>query len=154
MGQAALDGFDTDPSIALEGLTVLVVDDERDSREMLACVLETRGACVHQAESTEAALAYLATSTPNVIISDIAMPIEDGYCLMRRVRALQHSDKRRLPVIALTALTRESDRLQALAAGFNLHLPKPLQMERLIRSVVEICQSITVNTGRTDRRHE
>lgn len=140
MVQQPLDDTHRNPSSTLEGLTVLVVDDEQDSREMLACLLETRGACVHQAESAEAALAYLAMSTPSVIISDIAMPIEDGYCLMRRVRALQHGEKRALPGIALTALTRDIDRRRAFAAGFNLHLPKPLQMDSLIRSVAQLCQ--------------
>jgi CheY-like chemotaxis protein len=125
---------------ALHGLTVLVVDDEPDAREVLAFVLLTRGAQVEEAGGPEAALAYLAMNTPDVVISDIAMPGEDGYSFIQRVRALQNDRKRKVPAIALTAFVRDVDRERAMRAGFDLHLPKPLPVSSVVRAVYELSQ--------------
>jgi len=133
--QAYLDG----PN-ALHGLTVLVVDDEPDAREVLAFVLLTRGARVEEAGGPEAALAYLAMHTPDVLISDIAMPGEDGYSFIQRVRALQNDGKRAIPAIALTAFVRDVDRERALRAGFDLHLPKPMPVSSVVQAVFELSQ--------------
>jgi CheY-like chemotaxis protein len=126
---------------ALHGLTVLVVDDEADAREVLSFVLLTRGARVEEACGSEAALAYLAMHTPDVVISDIAMPGEDGYTFIQRVRALQNDGKRAIPAIALTAFTRDMDRERAMQAGFDVHLPKPMPVSRVIRAVFELSQT-------------
>lgn len=126
---------------ALHGLTVLVVDDEPDAREVLAFILLTRGARVEEAGGPEAALAYLAMHTPDVLISDIAMPGEDGYSFIQRVRALKNDGKRSIPAIALTAFVRDVDRERALQAGFDLHLPKPLPVNSVIQAVFELSQA-------------
>ena len=128
----------TTPSENLQGLNILVVDDERDGRELIACVLEQSGATVYQADAPPAALAILAQHTPDVMISDIAMPGEDGYSLMRRVRALSRDEQRHVPAIALTAFTRAVDRARALGAGFDRHMGKPLDPLLLIRAVVDL----------------
>lgn len=125
---------------ALHGLTVLVVDDEPDAREVLAFILLTRGAHVEEARGPEAALAYLAMHTPDVLISDIAMPGEDGYSFIQRVRALQNDGKRAIPAIALTAFVRDVDRDRAIRAGFDMHLPKPMPVTSVIQAVFELSQ--------------
>lgn len=123
---------------SLEGMTVLVVDDELDAREVLSQTLQLHGATVYAADSPTAALAVLAMHTPDVMISDIAMPGEDGYSLMQRVRTLTHDEKRQLPSVALTAFARESDRQRALQAGFDLHLAKPMQAEKLLLAIAQV----------------
>lgn len=128
-------------SKALEGLSILVVDDEPDARELVACLLETRGAQVHLADAPMAALDVLAQHTPDVMISDIAMPGEDGYSLMRRVRSLREDDKRNIPAIALTAFTRSVDRERALVAGFNVHMGKPVQSSALMQAVLDLARA-------------
>lgn len=137
---------------ALHGLTVLVVDDEPDAREVLAFVLLTRGAQVEEAGGPEAALAYLAMHTPDVLISDIAMPGEDGYSLIQRVRALQNDGKRSIPAIALTAFVRDVDRERALGAGFDMHLPKPIPVSSVIKAVFELSQPRRRKVARRRRR--
>lgn len=119
----------------LAGLRILVVDDEDDARELLACFLESAGATVLLAEAAAAALAVLADHTPDVMVSDIGMPGEDGYSLMRSVRSLPEAEKRGMPAIALTAFTRDVDRECALSAGFDVHLPKPLHPVALMQAL-------------------
>ena len=109
---------------------------------MLTCVLETCGACVHGCSSPGAALAYLAEHSPDVMVSDIAMPDEDGYSLIRRVRSLEQGTRRKLPSVALTAFAREMDRQRALQEGFDLHFAKPLKPELLVRSIAELAQAV------------
>ena len=142
-----LDGPD-----ALHGLTVLVVDDEPDAREVLAFILLTRGARVEEAGDPEAALAYLAMHTPDVLISDIAMPGEDGYSFIQRVRALQNDGKRAIPAIALTAFVRDVDRERALRAGFDMHLPKPMPVTSVIQAVFDLSQPDARKPARRARR--
>jgi CheY-like chemotaxis protein len=122
----------------LQGLNILVVDDELDSRELIACILEQFGATVYQADAPRAALEVLSARTPDIMISDIAMPGEDGYSLMRRVRALGGDEPRDIPAIALTAFTRAMDRARALGAGFDLHIAKPLDPRALVDAVREL----------------
>src|SRR5205085_6673800 len=102
----------------LDGLRVLVVDDEADTREMLKAGLGQCGAEVTLAGSAAEALAEVEKSPPDVLISDIGMPEEDGYDLMRKVRGLPQDEGGRVPAIALTAYARTEDRLQALRAGY------------------------------------
>jgi len=119
-------------------LRVLVVDDEPDARELIGYVLETCGMEVRLAGTAQAALSELRGYTPHVIISDIGMPQEDGYALIRSIRTLPESDKKDIPAIALTAFTRNEDRTRALVAGFNLHIAKPVEPATLVRAVLDL----------------
>ena len=110
----------------LDGLRVLVVDDDPDARDVIAAVLVDRGAVVRAVASAQAALDALGDLAPDVLLTDIAMPVEDGYSLLRRLRA-GGSPHARLPAVALTAFTRGSDALRAADAGFAAHLPKPVE---------------------------
>ena len=114
---------------ALEGIKVLVVEDEPDAREFLRVLLEERKATVRCAASAHEALALFHTLQPDVLISDIGMPGMDGYELIRRVRA---GMQRKFRAIAVTAYAREEDRTEALRAGFDVHLVKPVQLDELI----------------------
>jgi CheY-like chemotaxis protein/anti-sigma regulatory factor (Ser/Thr protein kinase) len=119
------------------GMKVLVVDDEPDARELLRRVLQGSKASVVLAASAEEALAQVDAEHPDVIISDIGMPIVDGYDLMRKVRALGHS-RGTVPAIALTAFARSEDRAQALGAGYSAHLAKPVEAAELLATVAAL----------------
>jgi CheY-like chemotaxis protein len=118
-------------AVRLDGLKVLVVDDEQDALAMLSEVLQARGARVSVASSAAAALAALTQVRPDVIVSDIGMPGEDGYALIKRVRALPASQGGRTPAVALTAYARPEEAQRAFAAGFQVHVTKPLEPARL-----------------------
>ena len=117
----------------LEGIRVLVVDDDEDLRDTLKFVLEYYGAEVTVAASVAEALAALERSRPDVLLSDLAMPGENGYDLMRTVAAREGEGA--LPAAALTSYSRDEDREQALAAGFRMHLGKPIEPEALVAAV-------------------
>jgi PAS domain S-box-containing protein len=121
---------------ALTGIKVLLVDDSEDGREMLEFALRSYGAKVVTAASGEAGLSTLKAGTfvPDVIVSDIGMPGGDGYTFIRRVRELS-SECRRTPAIALTAYAEPEDRIRALAAGYRLHLPKPVDPTLIADSI-------------------
>jgi PAS domain S-box-containing protein len=116
----------------LDGLKVLVVDDEPDTRELLKVGLGRCGAEVTLAGSAAEALEAMPTAAPDLLVSDIGMPGEDGYELIRRVRALPDESGGRVPAIALTAYARVEDRMQALRAGYQMHVPKPVEMAELV----------------------
>jgi PAS domain S-box-containing protein len=116
----------------LDGLRILVVDDEADTRELLKQGLEYCGAKVSLAGSAAEALDMLLATLPDVLISDIGMPGVDGYDLIRQVRNLPRDRGGKLPAIALTAYTRTEDRLQSLRAGYDMHVPKPVELAELI----------------------
>jgi signal transduction histidine kinase len=116
----------------LDGLRVLFVDDEEDARELLAHVLGDAGALVRTAASAAEAMSLLERERFDVLVSDIGMPGEDGYSLMRRVVAAGAAGQRMPPGVALTAFSSAQDRERALAAGFKTHLPKPLDAHALI----------------------
>jgi signal transduction histidine kinase len=118
----------------LAGLKVLVVDDDPDTLAMLGMVLRQCGADVRAVLSAAEALAALRESQPDVLISDIGMPGEDGYALIRSVRALE-GPLREIPALALTAYARVEDRLKVLSAGFQMHVPKPIEPEELVAVV-------------------
>ncbi|MBA2502021.1 MAG: response regulator, partial [Pyrinomonadaceae bacterium] len=128
----------------LDGLRVLVVDDEPDARELLTVVLAQCGAEVTTAASVLDALAALEESRPDVIVSDIGMPEEDGYSLIRQIRALPDDRGGRIPAAALTAYAGAEDRKRALLAGFQLHIPKPVEPTELVAVVATLA-------GRTGR---
>jgi signal transduction histidine kinase len=122
-------------SVRLLGARVLLVDDDADTRAFLATALEAAGADMRVASSARAALEQIPVWRPDVIVSDIAMPEEDGYDFIRRVRALPEAEGGRTPAVALTALARPRDRVRALAAGFQTHLPKPIDPSELVLAV-------------------
>lgn len=131
----------------LDGTKVLVVDDDRDSLKLVAIALGQCGAEVVQATSVASAMESLEQSTPAVIISDIAMPTQDGIDLLRQVRALD-APLRNVPMVALTAFTSDEDRRRILAAGFNEYMTKPvspLQLMRLVAALREAGSPSTVH---------
>jgi signal transduction histidine kinase/ActR/RegA family two-component response regulator len=132
---------DAAPQTSLKGLRVLVIDDERDAREMVRAILEARGALVETAVSAEAGFAAFRRSRPDVVLSDIAMPGGDGYSLIRRIRALSPEDGCRVPAIALTAQARAADRTRVLMAGFRAHVPKPVEPLELVAVLASIVPS-------------
>jgi PAS domain S-box-containing protein len=117
---------------ALEGVRVLLVEDERDTRELLKTILEGCGAAVTEAASAAEALAALEHTRPDVLVSDIGMPGENGYELIKRVRALPAERGGRVPAVALTAYAGAKDRRRALLAGFHTHLTKPVEPDELL----------------------
>jgi ATP-binding cassette subfamily B protein len=125
---------------SLVGVRALIVDDQDEARELLATVLEDRGAEVAAVGSGREALAWLKarleSEPPDVFICDIGMPEEDGYAVIRKVRALETSRgihlRRRIPAIALTAFAQPEDRLRTLQAGFQIHVAKPVEPSELI----------------------
>jgi signal transduction histidine kinase/DNA-binding response OmpR family regulator len=131
--------FDNPPS--LKGVRVLVVDDERDSRDFIAMVLEECGAVVTTAGSVSEAFATLEKSSLDVLVSDIGMPVEDGYSLIRRIRAQEKGD-RGIPAVALTAYARVEDRTRAIYEGFQMHLPKPVEPTELATVVASLASRI------------
>ena len=126
------------PPPGLDGLRVLVVDDDADSRELLHAVLGGLGAIVSEADSAEAAVEALRHEWPDVMLTDIGMPGHDGYELISMVRRLEREGERRLPVVAVTAYARDHDRLRVLEAGFDSYLPKPVEPPAVARLVSEL----------------
>ena len=122
----------------LDGLRILVVDDEADARNLIAAVLQGRGAQVFMAASAAEALAMLQAERPDVVLSDISMRDEDGYDLIRKVRALPPEGGGRTPAAALTAYGRLEDRMKALSAGFQLHVAKPVDPAELVAVVATL----------------
>jgi len=116
----------------LDGLRILAVDDEADTRDLLKQGLEYCGANVTVVGTAAEALDELMATVPDILISDIGMPGIDGYDLIRQVRALPGNRGGKIPAIALTAYTRTEDRLQALRAGYDMHVPKPVELAELI----------------------
>jgi CheY-like chemotaxis protein len=125
---------------ALQGTRVLVVDDEADARDLLTAVLEHHGATVVSAGSVDEALAGLALGQPEVVVSDIGMPVADGYELARRLRALDDLAGRNTPALALTGFARPEDGARALAAGFTALLAKPVDPARLVEMIARLAR--------------
>ena len=121
---------------SLKGIRVLVVDDELDSREFTAMVLEECGAVVVAVDSVSEALAAFAKASFDVLVSDIGMPEEDGYSLITRIRAMKQGGK--IPAVALTAYARVEDKSKAISAGFEMHLSKPIEPAELATVVASL----------------
>jgi len=124
----------------LDGVKVLVIDDEADARELLRVGLGQCGAEVTTAGSAREALEAVKEARPDVLISDIGMPEEDGYALIKQIRALTAKAGGKIPAIALTAYARTEDRLQALRAGYQMHVTKPVEITELVAVVASLVQ--------------
>ncbi len=124
----------------IEGLKVLVVDDEPDARALVKRVLEECRALVIVAASAAEAFERLVAERPDVLVSDVGMPEEDGFSLIRRVRALGPEQGGDTPAVALTAYARAEDRMNAVAAGFQHHVAKPVEPGELITMVASLAQ--------------
>lgn len=125
-GEQSLDTNET-----LDGVTILVVDDDADSRELAARILRERGATVMTVSSVDDALRAIEHSPPDVLVSDIGMPGRDGYQLIREVRASRKS----LPAVALTAFVRQEDRERAFRNGYDAHVAKPFETSELLAAI-------------------
>ena len=120
---------------------MLVVEDHDDARELVASVIGAAGAEVTSVTTTEEALASLAETAPDLLVADLGLPGEDGYTLLKRIRALNTPSAAALPAIALTAYARPSDRDRALAAGFVHYVIKPVAPEELISVLTSILET-------------
>ena len=125
----------------LSGLVIMLVEDHDDSRELLVRALKKTGATVAQFESAAEVFSALERVRPAVLIADIGLPGEDGYSFIRRVRAHSIPSIQSVPAIAVTAYTSIPDRAEALAVGFQQHLPKPIDPARLIEAVYEVTRA-------------
>lgn len=119
----------------LGGIRVLVVEDETDTRELICMVLEQSGAKITQASNAAEALKIIKKGKQDVLVSDIGMPGEDGYTFIRHVRTLTADQGGRIPALALTAYARTEDRIKALVAGFQMHIPKPVEPDELVLAI-------------------
>jgi CheY-like chemotaxis protein len=116
----------------LKGVKVLTVDDDPDARLLLNTVLAQCGVVVESCRTAAEAIDKIDEFEPDILVSDIGMPDEDGYELISKIRAAENGTEKRLPAIALTAFARVEDRLKALSAGYNMHVPKPVEPAELI----------------------
>jgi CheY-like chemotaxis protein len=129
--------------VRLDGLRVLVVDDDRDAVELATAILAGAGAVVRTCGSAREALAALQAWRPDVLVSDIEMPDEDGYALIRKVRALDAERGGGTPAVALTAHGRSQDRMSSLTAGYSMHVPKPVHPAELTTIVASLAGRAT-----------
>lgn len=132
-----------EPRPNLHEVRVLLVEDNADAREFAGSVLEESGATVTAVRSVPEAIMAVAQNRPQILISDISMPGEDGYDLIRQMR--DRSSAIELPAIALTAYAREEDRQKILKAGFQVHLSKPVDPMRLVAAVEQLLSQKTFN---------
>jgi PAS domain S-box-containing protein len=138
---AAGGSISMEPSSRLEGVSVMVVDDEPDTRDMLRIMIAQLGAEVRACASSDEAMRLLSEWKPDVIVSDIEMPDEDGYELMRKVRQSEaNRGGRKVPAIALTAYGRVEDRSRALSVGYQIHIAKPAEPEELAAVIASLAR--------------
>jgi PAS domain S-box-containing protein len=124
----------------LTGIRIILIDDHRDSLDLLELSLKGYGAVVQSFTSATAALASLTSTLPDIIISDIGMPEMDGYTFIQRLRALPPDQGGQIPAIAVTAYVHEEDRQRVLASGFQQHIPKPIEIGRVAKAVLALTQ--------------
>jgi CheY-like chemotaxis protein len=129
---------------SLNGLSILVLEDDPDARELMHAVLEKKGARVLSAESVSRAFELLEETAPDVIVSDIAMPQEDGVEFILRLRSLPAERGGRIPAIAVSAFVTSAVRSRAISAGFERYLHKPVDFDKLVTSIRSL-------VGRTDQ---
>jgi len=129
------------PLPSLAGLQVLLVDDDRDNLQILSTMLRQQGADVQAVTSAPEALEALRWYDPDVMVSDLAMPGEDGYSLIAKVREREAQNGKRIAALALTAYVRVEDRARALSAGFNMFVPKPVEPNELIAAIANLAET-------------
>lgn len=132
---------------ALDRLRILIVDDDDDARDLLSTVLRHRGATIIAAANAREAFDALSRERPDVLVSDIAMPGEDGFSLIARVRALSDLEGGTTPAIAVTAFASPTDRRRALEAGFDAWLPKPIDHDALVTLITDVCDRRRRSSG-------
>ena len=138
-GESPLPGtgeFPATDSRRLDGFQILIVDDEADARELISFILTQHGASVIAASNVPEALEKFRLYEPDLIISDLEMPDEDGFSLIEKINVLNKTQKRKIPAIALTGHAHQSERLKALSAGYQMHLAKPVEPAELLAIVV------------------
>jgi CheY-like chemotaxis protein len=123
---------------SLENVRILVVDDESDALDLISMELTQHGAQVKGVTSATAALEELQRDRFDLLISDIGMPETDGYELIRSVRKLEADNQRKIPAVALTAYARVQDRMRAILAGYDTHVPKPVEAHELVTIVASL----------------
>jgi CheY-like chemotaxis protein len=133
------------PEVSLANIRVLVVDDEIDARDLVKMLLEMAGATVSTAGSASEAMKHILATRPNVLVCDIGMQAEDGYSLIRRLRALDKKEEGALPAIALSAYVRPEDRTKAIHSGFQNHLAKPVEPAELLAVVSSLPGRVITN---------
>ena len=138
--EASADPLETIELPRLDGIAVLIADDEPDGRALVARILEGRGARPTCVKTAAEALERLQHERFDVLLSDIGMPEMDGYELLKRARMLDGSRPRPLPAIAVTAYARSEDRQRSLLAGFQMHLSKPIEARELIAAIASLLQ--------------
>lgn len=139
----------------LDGIKVLVVEDDQDSREVLQLFLEQRGAQVESAESVDEAWKFLTGSketVPDVIVSDLAMPVEDGYSFINRVRQLKKRDLKEIPAMALSAFASAENKQRAFECGFQLYHTKPFEPDGIVKDILTLLNKRKQTT--IDKRQE
>jgi PAS domain S-box-containing protein len=127
-----------DQADRLDEIKILVIDDEPDTRDLLKAALSDCGALVTTSGSADVGFQLVISEQPDVLISDIGMPIQDGYEFIRRVRALPTERGGKVPAVALTAYARSEDRLKALRAGYEMHVPKPVELTELVAVILSL----------------
>ncbi|HSU89580.1 MAG TPA: response regulator [Terriglobia bacterium] len=132
---------------ALKGISILVVEDDTDTRELLRILLQGEDGVVRATASVQEALAAYDQSRPDVIVADIGMPEYNGYTLIGRVRARDREQHKMTPAIALTAYTTPTDRDTILSAGFQMHMPKPFEPDKLISAIGDLAKKYRESNG-------
>jgi CheY-like chemotaxis protein len=132
---------ETEPPITfVPQLEILIVDDDGDVRELLTLLLEAQGAMVTTVSSAAEALDAIDRRRPHVLLSDVRFPDEDGYSLIQKLRVREREQTTaRIPAIAVTAYAGTSDRDDAVAAGYDAHVPKPIHPDALLRAIARVC---------------
>jgi PAS domain S-box-containing protein len=143
--EAVLPGNQPLPEVSLANIRVLVVDDEIDARDLVKMLLEMAGATVSTAGSASEAMKHILATRPDVLVCDIGMQDEDGYSLIRRLRALEKKEEGALPAIALSAYARSEDRTKAIRSGFQNHLAKPVEPAELLAVVSSLAGRVITN---------
>ena len=133
------------PSFSLDGLLILAVDDEEDTCQLLVQALTFYGATVITAKSAADALTEVIDKSPDVLVSDIGMPGEDGYSLIRKIRALTDERQKNVKAVALTSYTRAQDRMRTLAAGYQSHVGKPVEPDELATVIASLTGRLTMD---------
>ena len=138
-------------TLTLRGVSILAVDDDPQALEFVRRTLEQYGASVRIAASAQEARESIISDSPDVVVSDLLMPVEDGLTLMRKIRALDPQRGGRVPAVALTALARDADRRSALAAGYQMHVTKPIDAHELASAVARLARGDVDADGSGDR---